>query len=180
MADAALTTALNTDSRYSGAVPGGGLGPLLDLLNERDPVGGFVFHDVPIADVLEAAGQARMKALTDAERGRLSVLRDEGLVRLSKPQIRAEFLDVFGITEDQLAAGVPESRTRPRFCEAFGFERVTKQDLFRVLRDVPTSALAVYWAGVASKISAAELLHEQHLQGLNEESYQNPGVVDNG
>ena len=143
MADhAALTTALNTDPRYAAAVPGSSTGPIWELLNARDPAGTFTFHDVPIADVLEAAGQARMKALSSDERGRLSVLRDEGSVRLSKPQIRAEFLDVLGITEDQLASGVPEVRSRPRFCEAFGFEQVTKQDLFRVLRDVPASHLA--------------------------------------
>ena len=144
--DAALTTALNTDSRYAAAVPGSSVGPILDLLNERDSAGAFVFHDVPIADVLEAAGQTRMAALTGDERGRLSILRDEGFVRLSKPQIRAEFLAVFGITENQLATGVPEARSRPRFCEAFGFEQVTKRDLFRVLRDVPASHLAQWVA----------------------------------
>lgn len=138
----ALTTALTTDPRYAAAVPGSGITPMLALLNARDPVGDFVFHDVPIADVLEAAGQTRMKALTDVERGRLAVLKDESFVRLSRSQIRAEMLDVFGITEDQLASGVPESRTRPRFCESFGFDQVTKQDLFRVLPNVPMSHLA--------------------------------------
>ena len=147
---AALQTALNTDARYDTAVRGKSLQPLMALLNAEDTSTVFVYFDTPIADVLEAAGAVKLKGLTPDERGRLGVLKqrtDAGdVVALSKSGVRAEMLDVFGITETQLAAGIPAVRRKALFAEAFGFERVVKEDLWKVLPNIAKSYMAVYLA----------------------------------
>ncbi|MEE8551488.1 MAG: hypothetical protein V3T08_09585 [Gemmatimonadota bacterium] len=143
-----LEVELTSNQRYDAAVQGTSLQPLMALLNEEDPASAFVYFDVPVSDILEAAGQAKMAALTQDERNRLIVLKDEGTVAISKPAIRAELLDVFGITESQLVAGIPSVRRRARYGEAFGFALVTKEDLWKVLPNIPKSHTAKYLAGL--------------------------------
>lgn len=122
----ALKTALENDARYDAAVTSGSNGVLVDLLNAVDSSAAFVFDDVPVDDVQEVAGQARLELLTPDERGRLRILRrSNDTVATSKPAIRAELLDVCAITEAQLVAGVPAVRRRPTFGEAFGYKKVS-------------------------------------------------------
>ena len=120
----ALKTALENDARYDTAVVEGANGTVVTLLNEVDNSADFVFHDVPTADVLEAAGAAKLKAIAPEQRARLRIISTNGTVALSKPAIRAELLDVFGITENQLATKLPAVRSRPRYGEAFGYASV--------------------------------------------------------
>ena len=152
---AALETALETDPRYDAAVRhdpilnvgGKSLQPIMALLNEEDPDGDFVYTDVSVADVLDAAPANKLKNLTADQRARLQVLKQGGdIVALSRPGIRAELLDVFQITEAQLATGLPVVRRRPRYGEAFGFDRVTKEDLWQVLPQITKSYMAQYRA----------------------------------
>ena len=120
----ALKTALENDARYDTSVRAGANGTTVTLLNEVDGSAPFVFHDVPVADVLEAAGSAKLKALATEQRARLRIISTNGTVALSKPAIRAELLDVFGITENQLATKIPAVRSRPTFGGAFGYATV--------------------------------------------------------
>ena len=120
----ALKNALENDARYDTSVREGANGTVVTLLNEVDGAAAFVFHDVPTADVLEAAGSAKLKALAPEQRARLRIISTNGTVALSKPAIRAELLDVFGITEDQLATKLPAVRSRLRYGEAFGYATV--------------------------------------------------------
>ena len=122
----ALVIELANDARYDADVVSGNNGAVTALLGAVDNSAAFVFDDVPVDDVQEAAGQARMAALTDNERGRLGTLRrSDDLVSTSKPGIRAELLDVFQISEAQLVSGVPAVRRRPTYGEAFGYRNAS-------------------------------------------------------
>lgn len=152
---AALKTALETDARYDAAVRhdpiantgGKSLQPIMALLNAEDPSGAYVYEDVLVADVLDAAPANKLKNLTTVDRARLQVLKQGGdIVALSRSGIRTELLDVFGVTEDQLATGIPSVRRKPRYGEAFGFKTVTKQDLWKVLPQIAKSYMAQYLA----------------------------------
>ncbi len=136
---AALTTALKTVPRYNAAVVSGDNGTTQALVNATDVDADFVFEDVPVDDVLEAAGQAKLKALVPADRARLQILVQRGTLATSKAAVRAEFLDIFGITEDQLAAGIPAVRRRPTFGEAFGYKNVGLDTIRQVVRLVDKS-----------------------------------------
>ena len=140
----ALKTALENDVRYDVAVREGANGTLVTLLNAEDTAAAFVFDDVPVADVLEAAGQSRLATLIPDDRARLQVLKQSGefgaaTIATSKSAIRAELLDVFGITEAQLVAGVPAVRRRPKFGEAFGYINVSIADVRRAVRLIAKS-----------------------------------------
>ncbi len=133
---AALTTALATDARYDAAVVLGSNSTAQALLNVTDGTAAFVFDDVLVSDVLEAAGQVKLKALVPADRARLQILVRGDLLATSKDAVREELLDIFGITEAQLVAGVPAVRRRPTFGEAFGYRSVginTVRDVVRLI-----------------------------------------------
>ena len=136
---AALTTALETGARYNASVVSGNNGATHALVNATDGNAAFVFEDVPVADVLEAAGQARLKALVPADRARLQILVRGDSVATSKDAIREELLDIFGITEDQLAAAIPAVRRRPTFGEAFGYRNVSLDTVRQVVRLIAKS-----------------------------------------
>ena len=140
----ALTNALATDARYDAAVTSGANSAAVALLNAIDTSAAFVFDDAPIAEILEAAGQARLKALLPEARARLQILKQGGalggeIVATSKSAIRAELLDVFGITEAQLVAGIPAVRRRPIFGEAFGYASVGINTIRKAVRLVAKS-----------------------------------------
>ena len=121
----ALKNALENDTtRYDTAIREGANGTVVTLLNEVDGAAAFVFHDVPTADVLEAAGQAKLKALSADERARLRIIAGGETLVLSKSAVRAELLDVFGISETQLVTALPAVRSRPQYGEAFGYATV--------------------------------------------------------
>ena len=154
---AALQVALDTDPRYDAAVRhdpvlntgGKSLQPIMALLNEEDSTGSFVYSDIPVADIIDAAPANKIKNLTAIERARLQLLKqggDQELVGTSRLGVRTELLDVLGITIAQLATGVPAVRRRPRFGEAFGFDRVRKEDLWKVLPQIAKSYTAHYLA----------------------------------
>ncbi len=141
---AALTNALATDARYNAAVVSGSNSTAQALLNAIDGTAAFVFDDVPVEDVQEAAGQTRMAALTSDQRGRLQAIRQRGqtgkdFVATSKDAARAELLDIFEITEAQLIAGVPAVQHRPTFGEAFGFKRVGLDTVRQAVRLIAKS-----------------------------------------
>lgn len=120
-----LKTLLETDPRYDAVVVSGNDSECLRLLNEEDPTSAFIYLDIEIATVLEAAGQVKLAALTADQRSRLLVLKNTGdrgnsQIALSRSAIRAELLDVFGITEAQLVAGIPGMRRRGSFAEEAG------------------------------------------------------------
>ena len=134
----ALRTALENDSLYDTEVREGANGAIVTLLNEADT--GFVFEDVPVDDVQEAAGQARLEALSADERGRLRLLRrSDDTVATSKPAIRAELLDVFAITEAQLIAGVPAVRRTATRGDAFGYKKVSLDVVRKAVRLIDKS-----------------------------------------
>ena len=142
---AALTAALETDSRYNAAVVSGGNSMAQALLNATDGTAAFVFDNVPVADVLEAAGQVKLKALVPADRARLQILVRAGgslgsqNMATSKDAVRGELLDIFQITEAQLAAGVPAVRRRPTFGEAFGYKNVSLDTVRQAVRLIAKS-----------------------------------------
>ena len=141
MADrAVLKTLLQNDTtRYDAAVRSGNNGVCVVLLNEEDPASAFVFSDVGVPDLLEAAGQVKLAGLTTDQRARLNVLKDQGQIALSKPAIRAEFLNVFDITEDQLALGIPSVRRRSSFAEDAGVGVPNLEDVRAVVRLIAKS-----------------------------------------
>ena len=140
MADqAALTVVLTDDTRYDAVVRSGNNSECLRLLNEEDPTPSFVYSDVSVSDVLQAAGQVKLAGLTTDQRARLNVLKDQGQIALSKSAIRAEFLDVFGITEDQLATGIPTVRRRSSFAESAGAGVPNLEDVRAVVRTIAKS-----------------------------------------
>ena len=110
-----LENELKTNARYDASVRSGANSETERLLGEEDPNGSFVYSDVLVADVLDAVPPARLKALTEAERGRLLVLSGQSLIATSRSGIRAELIDVFGITEDQLATAIPSVRRAPTY-----------------------------------------------------------------
>ncbi len=140
----ALKTALETDARYDAAVVSGSNSETQALLNEIDDLAAFVFDDVPVEDVQEAAGQAKMAALTSDQRGRLQGIRQRGqtgkdFVATSKDATRAELLDIFGISEAQLIVGVPAVQHRPTHGEAFGFVGVSLGTVRKAMRQIDKS-----------------------------------------
>ena len=136
----ALTNALETDARYDTAVVSGSNSTAQTLLNATDGTAAFVFDDVPVADVLEAAGQVQLQGLVPADRARLQILtQGGGQMAMSKNAIRAELLDIFGITEAQLAAGIPAVRRRPSFGEAFGYKNVSLNTVRQAVRLIAKS-----------------------------------------
>ena len=135
----ALKTALEIDSRYHAAVVSGGNSTVQALVNAVDGTAAFVFDDVPVSDVLEAAGQVRLKALVPVDRSRLQILVRGDSLAMSKDAVRAEFLDVFGITEAQLAAAIPAVRRRPTFGEAFGYKNVSLDTVRQAVRQIAKS-----------------------------------------
>ncbi len=140
----ALVADLTTNSRYDPTMVSGNNGATQTLLNETDVLATFVFDDVPVADVLEAAGQVKLKALVPADRARLLILVSGGspgsqTVATSKDAVREELLDIFGITEVQLAAGVPAVRRRPTFGEAFGYKNVSLDTVRQAVRLIAKS-----------------------------------------
>ncbi len=149
-----LKVELETEARYASALPAKSLQPLMALLNEDEP-GTEVWLDTTVSDVMEAAGQAKLAALTANDRGRFGVLNDNGKVATSRPQIRAELISVFGINENQLAAGIPGVRRLATYGEAFGFERTRKEDLWKILPQIPASHMAAMRAAADASYAAA-------------------------
>lgn len=142
---AALQNALATDPRYATAVQSPSLGPLLTLLNE-DEVGQTVARAVPVADVREAIGDG-VRGLNAAQVQTLRLMvPDSGKVDFSQTNIRNEIREVLTGKTDALARlTVLATRTRT-YGEAFGFTQVTKQDLAKVLPNIPGSDLAKFFA----------------------------------
>lgn len=136
----ALRTSLGTVARYDVAVRAGANSAVTALLNEEDPLAAWVYEDVLLDDIMEAAGQTRLKALTPDERGRLRILRrSDDTVATSKPDLRAELLDVFGINEAQFVAAIPAVRRRPTFGEAFGYRNVSLDTVRLAVRQIAKS-----------------------------------------
>ncbi len=146
----ALVADLTNNARYDAAVRSGSNDTVTALLNEADNTAAVVFDDVPIDDIQEAAGQVRLAALTPSQQGRLRTLRrNDDTVATSKPGLRAELLDVFGITEAVLVAGVPAVRRRLTFGEAFGYRNVSLNTVQEAVLLIAKSSIATHHAAMA-------------------------------
>ncbi len=141
----ALTTELQSRARYNSAVRGKSLQPLLALLNEEES-GKTVPRSVPSIDVREAIGDG-IRGLSASQIQTLRLMIPEsGEVDFRRTAISDEIREVLtgkanALTRLQTLA----TRTRT-YGEAFGFERVTKRDLWKVLPNIPKSYMATYLA----------------------------------
>ena len=141
----ALTTELDSNSRYDIAVRGKSLRPLMALLNAEQS-GQTVAQAVSSDDVREAIGDG-IRGLSAAQIQTLRLMiPDDGQVDFRKANIRNEIREVLtGKTAALTRLQAIATRTRT-YGEAFGFERVTKQDLWKVLPNIPRSYMATYLA----------------------------------
>lgn len=141
----ALTTELDTNARYDTAVQGKSLQPLMALLNTEES-GQVVAQAVSSDDVREAIGDG-IRGLSAAQIQTLRLMiPDDGRVDFRKANIRNEIREVLsGKTAalDRLRDVATRTRT---YGEAFGFENVNKQDLWKVLPDIAKSYMATYLA----------------------------------
>ena len=140
----ALVADLTTNPRYDAEVVSGDNGAVQALLHEIDDAAAFVFDDVLVEEVQEAAGQPKMASLTSDQRGRLQAIKQSGqsgrdFVATSLKAIRDELIDVFGISEAQLIAGVPSVQHRPTYGEVFGYKKVGLDTVRQAVRQIDKS-----------------------------------------
>ncbi len=144
--DTALHAALSSDPRFQVAVAEGTNTPLLEALNAPDPAAKPVRRRVPVAELRQAL-LVEIDKLTGDDLARFQFLLGgleeiplddpavlQGLLRWAEPYaLIAQAID-------------DVSRRQPLLAESFGMERVTLEDLARVLPEIPHSHHARYLA----------------------------------
>lgn len=139
----ALKVELENSARYDTAVRGKSLQPLMALLNEEE-IGQRVFRATPAEDVREAIGDG-VRSLTADQKATLRLfIGSDNLVDFRKPAIRAEIREVFSGKTDVLTRLRTVAQRTRTYGEAFGFEQVRKEDLWRVLPQIFKSYMAEY------------------------------------
>lgn len=140
----ALTTFLDAAPAFDAEVRNKSLQPLIAKLNSPE-AGQTGFQVVSSDDVLEAIGNG-VRSLTAQQLQRLQLFTSREEVDFNRQRIRGEMRDIFsGNTAvlDRLQALA--SRTK-NYCEAFGFDSVSKRDLWKVLPNISKSYMAEYLA----------------------------------
>ena len=136
MADqAALKTALESDSRYDANVRSGNNGELLRLGLETKAGSAKVWDDISVVDFVDAYGTAPIPANVEA---RLQLIAGEdGTVPTSKPGIRAWFESGVSATVKTALQALAE-REQTWFEDA-GAGRVTLNDIREAVRQIAKS-----------------------------------------
>ncbi len=141
---AALKGFLESEAGFDTNVRAKSIRPLIEQLNGEES-GQTSSKVVSSEDVLDAIGSG-IRTLTSAQKETLRLFTNRENVDFRKVSIRAEIIEVFS-GQAQVLARIQSLVTRTKtFCERFGFDRVTKEDLWKVLPQIPKSYMAIYRA----------------------------------
>lgn len=139
---AALQVALDTDMRYDESVRGPSLTPIAALLHELDG------REDPVeisctANALRSAVGDGLRGLNQVQVQRLLFLtQQDGEVDMADAGIRAEVFEILSGSATAQTRLADVSSRPAQYCDAFGFERVSKEDLWRVLPGIPKAYMS--------------------------------------
>ena len=138
----ALRAELNANGRYADPIADPNLGPLLGLLNMAEPGRDAIPVEVDAATFRRAAGSG-LRSLDQLSFDKLRFFMEEGGgVDLADDTVLTEVNDIFR-DEPEAVARIAGTARPACYGDPFGFPVVLKEDLWKVLRNIPGSHMSV-------------------------------------